>query len=1292
GRWFGGIFFSLLSDMETDSLPGDVDSLRGGLSLLDPLVDRILGDAVSQQQGWLRVYDVKGPPAHRFSCGQSPYTNSGSWDRKFCILTDTQLILLNKDDEVPGDAQESPTDSAKARSLRRTVSVPSEGQFPEFQAEGATAMLEVSSERSPRRRSISGLGSSEKSVAVDNPNTSPFKVPGFFSKRLKGSIKRTRSQTKLDRNTSFRLPSIRPADADRSRVLPKLKESSSHESLLSPGSAVEALDLSMEEDVFIKPLHSSILGQEFCFEVTYSGGSKCFSCTSASERDKWMENLRRTIQPNKDNCRRAENLLRLWIIEAKDLPPKKKYFCELCLDDVLYARTTSKTRHDSLFWGEYFDFSSLPGVHSITVHIYRDVDKKKKKDKNNYVGLVNIPVASVTGRQFVEKWYPVSTPTTSKGKGGGPSIRIKSRFQTISILPMEQYKEFAEFVTNNYTMLCSVLEPVISVKNKEEMACALVHILQSTGRAKDFLTDLVMSEVDRCADHDVLIFRENTLATKAIEEYLKLVGQKYLHDALGEFIKALYESDENCEVDPSRCSTGDLAEHQSNLKMCCELAFCKIINSYCVFPRELKEVFASWKQQCVARGHQQDISKRLISASLFLRFLCPAIMSPSLFNLMQEYPDDRTSRTLTLIAKVIQNLANFTKFGNKEEYMAFMNDFLEHEWAGMMRFLSEISNPETLTNTPGFEGYIDLGRELSVLHALLWEVVSQLDKGENSFLQATIAKLGPLPRILGDITRCLAAPTPVQQQLRRFQDHSSAHNISGSLSSGLQRIFEDPSDSEVRSLQTPVRGQRPLLPQQHPSNHTSFSDQEERDTLLPNGRSISLVDLQDAQSLHGHAGPPPHHEAPPRLSRVGSQASVGHAVAPVTYSHSNPLTPQPAPHQAKVPPRDGQPQSAPQVRRPLHASVSQQRSLQPLSFQNPVYHLSNPAHSTTTRSAHSLRQDSSSENLSTESSHNSHSNSDDFGSQVGGKGRAPSNSSLDEVGSRRSTQSEDCSTPRRHALQDLPPGTATAVAIPRQSTTAGTAHIIKVEQQSKGGGARTPRSAAHSASLRSSSSANTEPTPTPAAGIINRQPSTCSVENVASPVEAVAVAMSPVERTAAWVLNNGQYEEEGGERSREEGRNTEKYELEISRLKERLRVSGRRLEEYERRLLAQEQQMQKLLHEYKNRLEDSEERLRRQQEEKDTQMKSIICRLMAVEEELRRDHAEMQAVIEAKQKIIDAQEKRIGSLDAANSRLMAALTQVKERYSTPNLRNGLSPSNPTKLSITENGEFKNSSC
>ena len=49
----------------------------------------------------------------------------------------------------------------------------------------------------------------------------------------------------------------------------------------------------------------------------------------------------------------------------------------------------------------------------------------------------------------------------------------------------------------------------------------------------------------------------------------------------------------------------------------------------------------------------------------------------------------------------------------------------------------------------------------------------------------------------------------------------------------------------------------------------------------------------------------------------------------------------------------------------------------------------------------------------------------------------------------------------------------------------------------------------------------------------------CMSAQVQSPVEPVT--MSPVERTAAWVLNNGQYEdEEEGDQGREDSKHTEK--------------------------------------------------------------------------------------------------------------------------------------------------------
>lgn len=62
-----------------------------------------------------------------------------------------------------------------------------------------------------------------------------------------------------------------------------------------------------------------------------------------------------------------------------DMSSFPRYFCELLLDNALYARTSSKQKSDMCFWGEQFEFHNLPTVENISVALYREGEKKRKK-------------------------------------------------------------------------------------------------------------------------------------------------------------------------------------------------------------------------------------------------------------------------------------------------------------------------------------------------------------------------------------------------------------------------------------------------------------------------------------------------------------------------------------------------------------------------------------------------------------------------------------------------------------------------------------------------------------------------------------------------------------------------------------------------------------------------------------------------------------------------------------------------------------------------------------------------
>ena len=79
-----------------------------------------------------------------------------------------------------------------------------------------------------------------------------------------------------------------------------------------------------------------------------------------------------------------------------------------------------------------------------------------------------------------------------------------------------------------------MLEPHINVKVKDELSSSLMNVFNIQDIAEDILADIVVHEIASNAEtkNESLTFRNNSIATKAMEAYIKIVGEKYLEDTL----------------------------------------------------------------------------------------------------------------------------------------------------------------------------------------------------------------------------------------------------------------------------------------------------------------------------------------------------------------------------------------------------------------------------------------------------------------------------------------------------------------------------------------------------------------------------------------------------------------------------------------------------------------------------------------------------------------------------------------------------------------------------------------
>jgi len=144
----------------------------------------------------------------------------------------------------------------------------------------------------------------------------------------------------------------------------------------------------------------------------------------------------------------------------------------------------------------------------------------------------------------------------------------------------------------------------------------------------------------------------------------------------------------------------------------------------------------------------------LIGGFFFLRFINPAIVTPRSYMLTDGQPAENPRRTLTYIAKMLQNLANKPSYA-KEPYMLKLQPFIQQNKERVNKFMLDLCEVQDFYESLEMDNYVALSKkdlELSITlnevyatHALLEKHSAVLEKDDNSHLNIILQELGPAP-------------------------------------------------------------------------------------------------------------------------------------------------------------------------------------------------------------------------------------------------------------------------------------------------------------------------------------------------------------------------------------------------------------------------------------------------------------------------------------------------------------------------------------------------------------------
>uniref|UniRef100_A0A8D2JH20 RAS protein activator like 1 n=1 Tax=Varanus komodoensis TaxID=61221 RepID=A0A8D2JH20_VARKO len=466
--------------------------------------------------------------------------------------------------------------------------------------------------------------------------------------------------------------------------------------------------------------------------IRQESGDTCptWACTAPPKRariDRWIHLSR--VDPNEEvqgeialELRVVEEahrrVLCCRIVEARDLAPRDSsgtsdpFARVLWNGQVLETAIIKKTRFPH--WDELLEFVLEDGA-AVETPLVVEVWDWDMVGKNDFLGRVEFSLEDLQ-KATLKDWFRLLPFPSAEEDAGGKlgALRLRVRLTEDRILPSRYYQPLIDLLVES--ILCpaevtslTLLEDVCSVESRQDVATKLVKIFLGQGLVVPFLDYLNLREVSRTTDPNTL-FRSNSLASKSMEQFMKVVGMPYLHEVLKSIINRIFDEKkyvelDPCKIEPSRTRRisfkGSLSEAQIRESSLGVLEGYlgdiveSIVSSTEKCPPFMRMAFKQLHKRVkdhFVEVENQDIRYIAISGFLFLRFFAPAILTPKLFHLHDQHADPQTSRTLLLLAKAVQSIGNLgLQLGQgKEAWMQPLFPFILSSIGRVKEFLDKL--------------------------------------------------------------------------------------------------------------------------------------------------------------------------------------------------------------------------------------------------------------------------------------------------------------------------------------------------------------------------------------------------------------------------------------------------------------------------------------------------------------------------------------------------------------------------------------------------------------------------